>query len=234
MLRTLYCCISAHPAGNAGIGPNSAGGGGTGLSKRTSNRSCEWEIIEGLKDGQRYDRKPEPFSGYLHKKRKWPLKGWHKRFFVVDKGILVYGKSPSEVNRGKLHGSLDIGLSVISAKLKEKRLHIDAEEFIYHLKAKQQDAFVEWVEQLKRHRLYRQHVLSYGGEMATEGGGRPVVGSGLGGSGSGSGGQHRVQWLVDSAPLQAVTTELNHTQQALNQLSRILDRLESSAADSEV
>lgn len=53
---------------------------------------------------------------------------------MVDKGILVYGKSPGDVARGKIHGSVDIGLSVISAKPKRRRLDIDAEEFIYHLK----------------------------------------------------------------------------------------------------
>lgn len=47
-------------------------------SKKVIRRGTEWEIVEGLKDGQRYDKKPELFRGYLHKKRKWPLKGWHK------------------------------------------------------------------------------------------------------------------------------------------------------------
>lgn len=46
--------------------------------KKSRRRSSEWEIMEGLKDGQKFDKKPAPFSGYLHKKRKWPLKGWHK------------------------------------------------------------------------------------------------------------------------------------------------------------
>lgn len=41
-------------------------------------RGSEWEVLEGLKDGQRFDKRPEVFNGYLHKKRKWPLKGWHK------------------------------------------------------------------------------------------------------------------------------------------------------------
>lgn len=41
-------------------------------------RGSEWEILEGLREGQRYDTKPQVFTGYLHKKRKWPLKGWHK------------------------------------------------------------------------------------------------------------------------------------------------------------
>ncbi|XP_068082780.1 oxysterol-binding protein-related protein 6 isoform X2 [Anabrus simplex] len=131
-------------------------------SKRTARRDSEWEILEGLKDGQRYEKKPDIFTGYLHKKRKWPLKGWHKRYFVVDKGILVYGKGPGDIARGKVHGSVDIGLSVISTKEKRKRLDIDAEEFIYHLKAKTQDTFMKWVEQLKQHRLYRQHILTYG------------------------------------------------------------------------
>lgn len=57
-----------------------------------------------------------------------------QRYFVLDKGILVYGKSPGDVARGKIHGSVDIGLSVISTKSKRKRLDIDAEEFIHHLK----------------------------------------------------------------------------------------------------
>lgn len=47
-------------------------------SKKIIRRGTEWEIVEGLKDGQRYDKKPDIFKGYLHKKRKWPLKGWHK------------------------------------------------------------------------------------------------------------------------------------------------------------
>lgn len=50
----------------------------TNRKKFNRRRGSEWEILEGLKDGQRFEKKPEPFKGYLHKKRKWPLKGWHK------------------------------------------------------------------------------------------------------------------------------------------------------------
>ena len=71
-------------------------------AKRSARRGSEWEILEGLKDGQRFDKKPDIFTGYLHKKRKWPLKGWHKRYFVVDKGILVYAKGPGDIARGKI------------------------------------------------------------------------------------------------------------------------------------
>lgn len=47
-------------------------------SKKDRRRSSEWEIMEGLKEGQKFEKKPLKFDGYLHKKRKWPLKGWHK------------------------------------------------------------------------------------------------------------------------------------------------------------
>lgn len=53
-------------------------------SKKVIRRGTEWEIVEGLKDGQRYDKKPELFRGYLHKKRKWPLKGWHKVMLICS------------------------------------------------------------------------------------------------------------------------------------------------------
>ncbi|XP_049820925.1 oxysterol-binding protein-related protein 3-like isoform X2 [Aethina tumida] len=148
------------------------GGGASGTStdkpqrKKKARRGSEWEIMEGLKDGQRFENKPDPFNGYLHKKRKWPLKGWHKRYFTIDKGILVYGKGPNEINKGKIHGSLDIGLSVISTKSKRRRIDIDAEEFIYHLKAKTEEAFGSWVHQLTAHRLYRQHILTYGTNLS--------------------------------------------------------------------
>lgn len=52
--------------------------------KKSRRRSSEWEIMEGLKDGQKFDKKPAPFSGYLHKKRKWPLKGWHKVLILLN------------------------------------------------------------------------------------------------------------------------------------------------------
>ncbi|CAH2056880.1 unnamed protein product, partial [Iphiclides podalirius] len=131
-------------------------------SRSSRRRGSEWEVLEGLKDGQRFEKRPEVFNGYLHKKRKWPLKGWHKRFFVVDGGILVYARSPSDVARGRLHGSVDVGLSVISAKARRRRVDIDADEFIYHLRAKTPDAFRTWLNVLKAHRLYRQHLLTFG------------------------------------------------------------------------
>ena len=49
-------------------------------SSRKSRRSQrnEWEIMEGLRDGQKAEEKPEKYQGYLSKKKRWPMKGWHK------------------------------------------------------------------------------------------------------------------------------------------------------------
>lgn len=44
----------------------------------TASKKGEWEILEGLKEGQRFELVPRKFEGYLLKRRKWPLKGWHK------------------------------------------------------------------------------------------------------------------------------------------------------------
>uniref|UniRef100_A0A670XYH6 Oxysterol-binding protein n=1 Tax=Pseudonaja textilis TaxID=8673 RepID=A0A670XYH6_PSETE len=93
------------------------------------------------------------------KKRKWPLKGWHKRFFVLDNGMLKYSKSPIDTQKGKVHGSIDVGLSVMSIKKKARRIDLDTEEHIYHLKVKSQDSFDAWVSKLRHHRLYRQNEI---------------------------------------------------------------------------
>lgn len=37
-----------------------------------------WEIVEGLRGGLSNVQEPEKQAGYMLKKRKWPMKGWHK------------------------------------------------------------------------------------------------------------------------------------------------------------
>ncbi|XP_033023308.1 oxysterol-binding protein-related protein 6 isoform X5 [Lacerta agilis] len=124
-----------------------------------SKEPDSWEIIEGLKIGQTNVQKPDKHEGFMLKKRKWPLKGWHKRFFVLDNGMLKYSKSPIDTQKGKVHGSIDVGLSVMSIKKKARRIDLDTEEHIYHLKVKSQDSFDAWVSRLRHHRLYRQNEI---------------------------------------------------------------------------
>ncbi|KAK8768822.1 hypothetical protein V5799_014715, partial [Amblyomma americanum] len=148
----------------AAIRPEAPAATTAGSSRR--RRAADWEIMQGLRTGQRCDDKPRKFEGYLLKRRKWPLKGWHKRFFCLEKGILTYAKSSTDMAKGKNHGSVDLGLSVISTKSKGRRIDIDAEEFIYHLKVKNQAQFQQWVSQLQHHRLYRQHEITFGSREA--------------------------------------------------------------------
>ncbi|XP_014965925.1 oxysterol-binding protein-related protein 6 isoform X11 [Macaca nemestrina] len=124
-----------------------------------SKEADSWEIIEGLKIGQTNVQKPDKHEGFMLKKRKWPLKGWHKRFFVLDNGMLKYSKAPLDIQKGKVHGSIDVGLSVMSIKKKARRIDLDTEEHIYHLKVKSQDWFDAWVSKLRHHRLYRQNEI---------------------------------------------------------------------------
>uniref|UniRef100_A0A674E8K2 Oxysterol-binding protein n=1 Tax=Salmo trutta TaxID=8032 RepID=A0A674E8K2_SALTR len=123
---------------------------------------CEadsWEIIEGLRIGQSNVQRPDKHEGFMLKKRKWPLKGWHKRFFVLDNGMLKYSKSPIDIQKAKLHGCIDVGLSVMSIKKRARRIDLDTEEHIYHLKVKSPDIFDSWVVKLRHHRLYRQNEI---------------------------------------------------------------------------
>ncbi|KAG7467598.1 oxysterol-binding protein-related 6 isoform X1 [Solea senegalensis] len=129
-------------------------------SQRDSRQEGDsWEIIEGLKIGQSNVQRPDKHEGFMLKKRKWPLKGWHKRFFVLDNGILKYSKSPIDLQKGKVHGSIDVGLSVMSIKKRARRIDLDTEEHIYHLKVKSQEIFDAWVSKLRHHRLYRQNEI---------------------------------------------------------------------------
>jgi hypothetical protein len=38
-------------------------------------------------------------SNYLMKRRKWPYRGWHKRFFLLKEGYMIYAKSEHDVNK---------------------------------------------------------------------------------------------------------------------------------------
>uniref|UniRef100_A0A6I8NYS6 Oxysterol-binding protein n=1 Tax=Ornithorhynchus anatinus TaxID=9258 RepID=A0A6I8NYS6_ORNAN len=66
-------------------------------SSKQGSRQDSWEVVEGLRGSMNYTQEPPEQKGYLLKKRKWPLKGWHKRFFFLDKGILKYAKSQADV-----------------------------------------------------------------------------------------------------------------------------------------
>uniref|UniRef100_A0A671XZ58 Oxysterol-binding protein n=1 Tax=Sparus aurata TaxID=8175 RepID=A0A671XZ58_SPAAU len=88
------------------------------------------------------------------------MKGWHKRYFVLEKGILKYAKRGPDLKKGKLHGCIDVGLSVMSIKKKAMCIDLDTEDNIYHLKVKSPELFEEWVSKLRHHRVFRQNEIA--------------------------------------------------------------------------
>ncbi|XP_029945551.1 oxysterol-binding protein-related protein 7-like isoform X2 [Salarias fasciatus] len=139
---------------------NSSSGSSKHL-KQTGN----WEVLDDLQTaemcsvpGSSLDLSiPGICEGYLMKKRKYPLKGWHKRYFLLEKGILKYSKTQQDIQRGKLHGSLDVSLAVMSVNKKSKGIDLDAGDNLYHLKAKSHDIFYIWLTKLCAHRVYRKN-----------------------------------------------------------------------------
>ncbi|XP_072532583.1 oxysterol-binding protein-related protein 3a [Salminus brasiliensis] len=118
-----------------------------------------WELVDSLREAKGDMPKPGKQEGFLLKKRKWPMKGWHKRYFLLEKGILMYGKTLADLKKGKLRGRIDVGLSVMSIKKKSMCIDLDTEDSIYHLKVKSRELFEDWVSQLRNHRLFRQNEI---------------------------------------------------------------------------
>ena len=109
---------------------------GKTMQSQVRRKGSEWEILGSLDKGAQYSIKPKKKEGYMSKKRKWPLKGWHKRYFILENGVLTYGKTPHDLSRGRTHGRIDVGAAVISAKPELLRIDIDDEECIHHFKVR--------------------------------------------------------------------------------------------------
>lgn len=56
---------------------------------------------------------------------------------MLDRSVLTYAKSIGDLMRGKILGRMDIGMSVISTKARRRRIDIDADTLIFHLKVHQ-------------------------------------------------------------------------------------------------
>ena len=111
-------------------------------------KGSEWEILGNLEKGVSYTIKPKTHQGYLYKRKKWPMKGWHKRYFVIEHGFFTYAKSEPDYNRGRTLGRFNIGVSVISANYGEMRIDIDAEESVHHVKLESMEQFGLFLEQV--------------------------------------------------------------------------------------
>ncbi|KAM4535181.1 oxysterol-binding protein-related protein 6-like [Fundulus diaphanus] len=152
--QSAITCPDKSPAST--FKPSHSRNNSTGSSKH-SKQSRNWEIMDDVPGSSLDLSIPGICEGYLMKRRKYPLKGWHKRYFLLERGILKYSKTQQDVQKGKLHGSLDISMAVMSVNKKSKRIDLDAGDNLYHLKAKSSDIFYIWLTKLGAHRLYRKN-----------------------------------------------------------------------------
>ncbi|XP_065606082.1 oxysterol-binding protein-related protein 7 [Cyrtonyx montezumae] len=194
--------------------------------------SESWEVVEEARARGSPDREPERQEGYLLKKRKWPLKGWHKRYFVLENGILKYATTRQDVLKGKLHGAIDIRQSVMSVNKKAQRVDLDTEENIYHLKIKSPELFASWVSSLCSHHhgespdplAPARRTPSTAQGLWTRilpSGSAPAL-SALTSS------RDKVDaWLKDSEGLERCSAELSACQAQLRELTEMLQSLES-------
>ncbi|XP_051526776.1 oxysterol-binding protein-related protein 7-like isoform X2 [Myxocyprinus asiaticus] len=139
--------------------PTHSRNGSTGSSRHSRQNSRDWEVISDPESVSIAGNNSVPgiCEGFLMKKRKYPLQGWHKRYFVLDKGVLQYSKSQQDIVRGKIHGTLDVSLAVMSVNKKSKRIDLDAGDNLYHVKAKSDDIFYIWLTKLTAHRLFKKN-----------------------------------------------------------------------------
>ncbi|XP_026144113.1 oxysterol-binding protein-related protein 3-like isoform X3 [Carassius auratus] len=152
------------PVAISAVKPTHSRNGSTGSLRHSRQNSRDWEVISDVEcsasvagTSMANNTVPGICEGFLMKKRKYPLRGWHKRYFVLDKGTLRYSKSQQDIVRGKVHGSLDVSLAVMSVNRKTKRIDLDAGHSLYHVKAKNDEMFYIWLTKLTAHRHFKKN-----------------------------------------------------------------------------
>ncbi|MEQ2240862.1 hypothetical protein ILYODFUR_019422, partial [Ilyodon furcidens] len=225
------------------------------LSSRHSRQIIkDWEVIDDLQvemqagsDSPQDMTAPGICEGYLLKRRKWPLKGWHKRYFVLEAGILRYSKNQQDVSRGRVQGSLDISLAVMSINKKSNRIDLDAGDILYHIKAKSHDLFYIWVTKLQAHRLYKKNETTHAhsglletlsnttpagqahrnGDVSLAGVENSAGGSGVLPSANTAVNSKVSAWLKQSHNPDMCVQELNRCNLDLSELNRLIQRLQA-------
>ncbi|XP_068274736.1 oxysterol-binding protein-related protein 7 [Nyctibius grandis] len=197
--------------------------------------SESWEVVEEPRAWGSPGGEPQRHEGYLLKKRKWPLRGWHKRYFVLENGILKYATTRQDVLKGKLHGAIDVRQSVMSVNKKAQRVDLDTEENIYHLKIKSPELFTSWVSSLcSHHQGERPEPCPGGGPTGrtptnAQGPWTRILPSGSAPALSTlASSRDKVNaWLKDSEGLERCSAELLECQAKLQELTGMLQSLEA-------
>ncbi|KAM6898201.1 oxysterol-binding protein-related protein 7 [Lycodopsis pacificus] len=225
-------------------------------TSRSSSRQIikDWEVIDDLQVETQAGSEnlhdmttPGICEGYLLKRRKWPLKGWHKRYFVLEVGNLRYSKNQQDVSRGRVQGSLDVRLAVMSINKKSNRIDLDAGDILYHMKAKSHELFYIWVTKLQAHRLHKKneaahlhsgflHTLSHGtmagqaqrnGDVSSAGMAHPARASaGVQCSANAAVNSKVSAWLQQSHDPDTCVQELSRCHLDLSEIDRLIQRLQ--------
>ncbi|GAA6063651.1 hypothetical protein JCM10212_007051, partial [Sporobolomyces blumeae] len=86
-------------------------------------------------------------QGYLLKKKRKKMQGMARRYFRLDvNGALSYSFGPDT----PIRDSLSVPISYISAQRKQRSLHIDGGNTVYHCKALSVDDFEQWATALQK------------------------------------------------------------------------------------
>ncbi|KAM8836225.1 oxysterol-binding protein-related protein 7 isoform 3-T3 [Spinachia spinachia] len=203
----------------------------------------DWEVIDDLRvetqaegDHPQEGTTPGICEGYLLKRRKWPLKGWHKRYFVLEVGNLRYSKNQQDVCRGRVQGSLDVSLAVMSINKKSNRIELDAGDILYHMKAKSHELFYIWVTKLQAHRLYKKNASSLGAAAGQAQGNGNLIPAGMADpagapsevppSANTAANSKVSAWLQQSHDPDLCVQELNRCNADLSELTRLIQRLQ--------
>uniref|UniRef100_A0A8C6U9M0 Oxysterol-binding protein n=1 Tax=Neogobius melanostomus TaxID=47308 RepID=A0A8C6U9M0_9GOBI len=162
-------------------------------------------------------------EGYLMKRRKYPLKGWHK--VTLSKCAVCV-----QMMRGKLHGSMDVSRAVMSINKKLQRIDLDAGDNIYHVKAKSNDIFYIWLTKLCAHRIFKKNeamsvhkgvlqAMTWGQSSLPPMGtmSQPVRSTGANSKVS--------AWLQQTQDIDATSNELARCQAELTDMAQLIQRL---------
>ncbi|XP_028286730.1 oxysterol-binding protein-related protein 7 [Parambassis ranga] len=203
----------------------------------------DWEVIDDLplemhigSDSPQDLTPPGICEGYLLKRRKWPLKGWHKRYFVLEAGILRYSKNQQDVSKGRVQGSLDVSLAVMSINKKSNRIDLDASDILYHMKAKSHELFYIWVTKLQAHRLFKKNEAAHAHSAGPAQGNGDLSSAAVADSAGASevlpsantAVNSKVSaWLQQSRDPDSCVQELNRCHLDLSELNRLIQRLQA-------
>ena len=100
---------------------------------------------------------PQKYEQVLAKRKKWPLKGWHRRYFVFYKGVLEYGRNKNTVTTGRLHGRIELHTCIMVVKQKKRIISMDSGKTVFHIKAKDEKIFKDCVLAVRQHIEYARY-----------------------------------------------------------------------------